>query len=128
MANLKAIRRRIRSVQATQKITRAMRLVAAAKVRRAQQRVQAARPYSEAILIARRRPRRAHVDCAAAALRLGQAAPFLAKDGPLYAWVQRFSAASHPSIDSSRKLPIAGAAGTAELLLRARFGQPVQLR
>lgn len=50
MANLKAIRRRIKSVQSTQKITRAMRLVAAAKVRRAQMRVQAARPYSEAIL------------------------------------------------------------------------------
>src|SRR5580698_3280638 len=50
MANLKAIRRRIKSVQSTQKITRAMRLVAAAKVRRAQMRVQAARPFSEAIL------------------------------------------------------------------------------
>jgi F-type H+-transporting ATPase subunit gamma len=49
MANLKAIRRRIKSVQATQKITRAMRLVAAAKVRRAQMRVLAARPYSEAV-------------------------------------------------------------------------------
>ncbi len=50
MANLKAIRRRIKSVQATQKITRAMRLVAAAKVRKAQMRVQAARPYTEAVL------------------------------------------------------------------------------
>ncbi len=50
MANLKAIRQRIRSVQATQKITRAMRLVAAAKVRRAQMRVQAARPYSAAVV------------------------------------------------------------------------------
>src|SRR5580658_3274187 len=50
MANLKAIRRRIKSVQATQKITRAMRLVAAAKVRRAQMRVQAARPYSAAVV------------------------------------------------------------------------------
>lgn len=50
MANLKAIRRRIKSVQATQKITRAMRLVAAAKVRRAQLRVQAARPFTEAVI------------------------------------------------------------------------------
>ena len=50
MANLKAIRRRIKSVQATQKITRAMRLVAAAKVRRAQMRVQAARPFTQAVV------------------------------------------------------------------------------
>jgi F-type H+-transporting ATPase subunit gamma len=50
MPNLKAIRRRIRSVQATQKITRAMRLVAAAKVRRAQARVQAARPFTQAVM------------------------------------------------------------------------------
>src|SRR5277367_5952753 len=50
MANLKAIRNRIRSVQATRKITSAMRLVAAAKVRRAQARVQAARPFTEAVV------------------------------------------------------------------------------
>ncbi|HEY9869108.1 MAG TPA: ATP synthase F1 subunit gamma [Candidatus Obscuribacterales bacterium] len=50
MANLKAIRRRIKSVQATQKITRAMRLVAAAKVRRAQMRVLAARPFTQRVV------------------------------------------------------------------------------
>lgn len=50
MPNLKAIRSRIRSVQSTQKITRAMRLVAAAKVRRAQMRVQAARPFTKAVV------------------------------------------------------------------------------
>jgi F-type H+-transporting ATPase subunit gamma len=50
MANLKAIRNRIKSVQATRKITSAMRLVAAAKVRRAQLRVQAARPFTEAVI------------------------------------------------------------------------------
>lgn len=50
MANLKAIRQRIKSVQATQKITRAMRLVAAAKVRRAQARMQAARPFTQAVI------------------------------------------------------------------------------
>lgn len=50
MANLKAIRRRIRSVQSTQKITRAMRLVAAAKVRRAQQKMLAARPFTRAVV------------------------------------------------------------------------------
>jgi F-type H+-transporting ATPase subunit gamma len=50
MANLKAIRNRIKSVQATRKITSAMRLVAAAKVRRAQARVQAARPFTEAVV------------------------------------------------------------------------------
>jgi len=50
MPNLKLIRQRIKSVQATQKITRAMRMVAAAKVRRAQARVQAGRPYAKAIV------------------------------------------------------------------------------
>src|SRR5688572_24243293 len=46
MATLRDIRRRIRSVQSTQKITRAMKLVAAAKLRRAQDRILAARPYA----------------------------------------------------------------------------------
>jgi F-type H+-transporting ATPase subunit gamma len=50
MANLKAIRRRIKSVQSTQKITRAMRLVAAAKVRKAQMRVVAARPFTSRVI------------------------------------------------------------------------------
>ena len=50
MANLKAIRTRIKSVQSTQKITRAMKMVAAAKVRRAQARALAARPYTQRIV------------------------------------------------------------------------------
>ena len=47
MANLKAIRDRIQSVKNTKKITEAMRLVAAAKVRRAQQQVIATRPFAD---------------------------------------------------------------------------------
>ena len=46
----RALRRRIRSVQSTQKITKAMELIAASRIVKAQQRVQAARPYSEQIL------------------------------------------------------------------------------
>src|SRR6266508_1944714 len=46
MATLRDIRRRIRSVESTQKITRAMKLVAAAKLRRAQERILEARPYA----------------------------------------------------------------------------------
>jgi len=49
MPNLKDIRRRIKSVKSTQKITQAMRMVAAAKVKRAENRVKAARPYSAAL-------------------------------------------------------------------------------
>jgi F-type H+-transporting ATPase subunit gamma len=49
MASLKAIRRRIASVKSTQQITRAMKLVAAARLRRAQQALMDARPYSEAV-------------------------------------------------------------------------------
>jgi F-type H+-transporting ATPase subunit gamma len=45
-AQLRVYRRRIRSVQATKKITRAMELIAASRIVKAQQRVQAATPYS----------------------------------------------------------------------------------
>lgn len=47
MASLKDLRDRITSVKATQKITKAMQMVAAAKLRRAQEAAEAARPYSE---------------------------------------------------------------------------------
>lgn len=46
---LKDIRRRIRSVQSTEKITSAMKLVAASKMRRAEDRAKNARPYSDAL-------------------------------------------------------------------------------
>jgi F-type H+-transporting ATPase subunit gamma len=45
----RALRRRIRSVQATKKITKAMELIATSRIVKAQQRVAAARPYSERI-------------------------------------------------------------------------------
>ena len=47
MASLKDLRNRIASVKATQKITKAMQMVAAAKLRRAQSAAEAARPYAE---------------------------------------------------------------------------------
>lgn len=43
----RTLRRRIRSVQSTQKITRAMELIAASRIARAQQAIRAARPYTE---------------------------------------------------------------------------------
>jgi len=46
MPSLKALRTRINSVKSTQKITSAMKMVAASKLRRAQQQVEAARPYA----------------------------------------------------------------------------------
>src|SRR5262245_48008466 len=49
MPSLKAIRTRIASVKSTQKITRAMKLVAAARLRRAQDAIVAARPYANAL-------------------------------------------------------------------------------
>jgi len=49
MPTLKAIRRRIASVKSTEQITRAMKLVAAARLRRAQEALIAARPYSQAL-------------------------------------------------------------------------------
>ena len=47
MASLKSLRLRINSVKQTQKITSAMKLVAASKLRRAQEAAEAARPYAE---------------------------------------------------------------------------------
>ena len=49
MPSLKTFRLRIRSVRSTQKITKAMKMVAAAKLRRAQEQAMAARPYAEAM-------------------------------------------------------------------------------
>ena len=50
MPSVRQIRRRIRSVQNTAKITKAMQMIAASKMRRAQDRVFASRPYSEKML------------------------------------------------------------------------------
>ena len=50
MPNLRDIRRRIRGVRSTQQVTRAMKIVAAAKLRRAQERMLAARPYANRML------------------------------------------------------------------------------
>ena len=47
MANLKDLKNRINSVTSTQKITKAMKMVAASKLRRAQEAAEAARPYAE---------------------------------------------------------------------------------
>ena len=46
MASLKALKIRIGTVKSTQKITKAMKMVAAAKLRRAQQNAEAGRPYA----------------------------------------------------------------------------------
>lgn len=50
MANLKVIRDRIQSVKNTKKITEAMRLVAAARVRRAQEQVTSTRPFADGLI------------------------------------------------------------------------------
>jgi F-type H+-transporting ATPase subunit gamma len=65
VATLRDIQRRIRSVEKTQQITSAMRMVAAAKLRRAQDAIIAARPYSDRMYamlqeIGRREPDDAH--------------------------------------------------------------------
>ncbi|KQR79193.1 F0F1 ATP synthase subunit gamma [Rhizobium sp. Leaf341] len=51
MPSLKDLKNRIASVKATQKITKAMKMVAAAKLRRAQEAAEAARPYSQRMSI-----------------------------------------------------------------------------
>ena len=49
MANLKDIRDRIKSVKSIQKVTKAMKMVAAAKMRKAQERMEQSRPYSNSL-------------------------------------------------------------------------------
>jgi F-type H+-transporting ATPase subunit gamma len=49
LANTQALRRRIRSVKSTQQITKAMKMVAAARLRRAQNRIEEARPYANGL-------------------------------------------------------------------------------
>ena len=49
MAGAKEIRSKIKSIKSTQKITRAMEMVAASKMRRAQERMRASRPYADRI-------------------------------------------------------------------------------
>ncbi len=49
MASTKEVRSKIQSIQSTQKITRAMEMVAASKMRKAQQRMQASRPYLQRV-------------------------------------------------------------------------------
>jgi F-type H+-transporting ATPase subunit gamma len=51
-AKLRLVRRRIRTVQSTMKITRAMELIATSRILKAQQRVEAARPYAERLTAA----------------------------------------------------------------------------
>src|ERR687891_319348 len=51
-AELRVLRRRIRSVESTKKITRAQELIAASRIIRAQQRAEAARPYTRALVSA----------------------------------------------------------------------------
>ena len=47
MASLKDLKNRIESVKSTRKITKAMQMVAAAKLRRAQESAESARPYAD---------------------------------------------------------------------------------
>ena len=51
MANTRELRRRIKSVKNTSQITKAMQMVAAAKMRRAQDQATAGRPYSENLIL-----------------------------------------------------------------------------
>jgi ATP synthase F1 gamma subunit len=54
MAGTKEIRTKIKSVQNTRKITKAMEMVAASKMRKAQERMRNARPYAEKVPTSRR--------------------------------------------------------------------------
>ena len=50
MANLKEIKNRIQSIESTKKITRAMKMVAAARVKKSESAVKASRPYTKELV------------------------------------------------------------------------------
>ena len=77
MPSLIDIRRRIRSVKNTQQITKAMKMVSAAKLRRAQERVIAARPYAALLreMLAESWPRRQRPMSARVGIRCWRGAP-----------------------------------------------------
>jgi F-type H+-transporting ATPase subunit gamma len=77
MPSLIDFRRRIRSVKNTQQITKAMKMVSAAKLRRAQERVIAARPYAKAM-----REMLANLAAAAASDERASASPWLVRREP----------------------------------------------
>lgn len=60
MSNTKEIRSKIGSIKSTQKITRAMEMVAASKMRKAQERMQQSRPYAERIRLVIEHLKQAH--------------------------------------------------------------------
>ena len=105
MPSLKSLRVRINSVKSTQKITKAMKMVAAAKLRRAQEQAEAGRPYAD-------RMARMLASLAAAY----EAAGHLAEAIPLYEATltdcQRVLGADHPDTLTSRN-NLAGAYGAA---------------
>src|SRR6478736_3178523 len=74
MPSLLDIRRRIRSVKNTQQLTKALKMVSAAKLRRAQERVLGSRPYGRSL-----REMLQHVAAAAAADENAQNHPLLAR-------------------------------------------------
>ena len=135
MASLRAIRTRIRSVRNTQKITKAMKMVAAAKLRRAQDAVVRARPYAQLIdemlaqlalareqadlpphpLMAVRPPRRAEVVLMTSdrglcggfnANIIRRAQRFVVEEGPKYEAIQ-FSTIGRRGRDFAKKRGIA---------------------
>ena len=81
MASGKEIRNKIKSVQNTKKITKAMEMVAASKMRKAQDRMRAARPYAEKI-------RRLAANLSAANITDTQIATFQHPDFPV-TWQHR---------------------------------------
>ena len=89
MPSLKALKNRIASVKSTRKITKAMQMVAAAKLRRAQDAAEAARPYAERFN--------------AVMAGLAQAASGSASAPRLHAGAGRGSATPEPRMGSSQR-------------------------
>ena len=72
MPNLKDIKDRITSIQNTQKITRAMKMVAAAKVKKAEQKVKAGRPFAKEVAFAFARLLRSNGDFSSEGLKISR--------------------------------------------------------
>ena len=114
-AQLRVVRRRIRSVQSTKKITRAMELIASSRIVKAQQRVEASRPYAVQLTAGHggrraRRPARWRTRCWRTREQPAKVGVLVVtSDRGLAGVVQRQRAEDRRGADRERSAPRAGA-------------------
>ena len=86
-ASIKEIKNRIRSIESTRQITRAMELVASSKLKKAQMRIEASRPYFRIIDGIRPACNIARTQCVAVEFRIRRCEKQIADEGQFFTWL-----------------------------------------